>query len=66
VPCIRHLRRLDFAPTEIASVAEELKKEQVAEWIQRAERPVQQDDYTTLREVLLRLLKVDSQHIKAR
>jgi hypothetical protein len=60
------LRRLDFAPTEIASVAEELKKEQVAEWIQRAERPVQQDDYTTLREVLLRLLKVDSQHIKAR
>jgi serine/threonine-protein kinase len=56
----------DEMAAEIASLAEELKKEQVAEWIQRAERLVQQDDYTTAREVLLRLLKVDSQHTKAR
>ncbi len=56
----------DEMAAEIESLVDELKKEQVAEWIQRAERLVQQDDYTTAREVLLRLLKLDSQHLKAR
>jgi hypothetical protein len=56
----------DDMAAEIASLAEELKKEQVAEWIQRAERLVQQDEYITARDVLLRLLKVDTQHTRAR
>lgn len=56
----------DEMAAELVSITDELKKEQVAEWIGRAERLVQQDDYTTAREVLLRLLKVDSQHIRAR
>jgi len=56
----------DEMAAELVSITAELKKEQVAEWIGRAERLVQQDDYATAREVLLRLLKVDSQHIRAR
>lgn len=56
----------DDMAAEVASLADELKKEQVAEWIQRAEQLVQQDQHTAAREVLLRLLKVDSQHTRAR
>ncbi|HWO28334.1 MAG TPA: protein kinase, partial [Candidatus Acidoferrum sp.] len=56
----------DEMATEVASLVDELKREQVAEWYQRAERLVQEDQYTTARDILLRLLKVDSQHTKAR
>ena len=56
----------DEMATEVASLAHELKKEQVAEWIERAERLVQDDQFTTAREVLLQLLKLDSQHTRAR
>jgi serine/threonine-protein kinase len=56
----------DEMAAEISSVAHDLKKDQVAEWIQRAERLVQEQQYTTARDVLLQLLKVDSQHTGAR
>jgi eukaryotic-like serine/threonine-protein kinase len=56
----------DEMAAEIASLTQDLKKEQVAEWIQRAERLVQQEQYTNARDVLLQLLKVDSQHTLAR
>ena len=56
----------DEMAAEILSVAHDLKKDQVAEWIQRAERLVQEQQYTTARDVLLQLLKVDSQHTGAR
>ena len=64
-PADRYSTADDMA-AEVALLADELKKEQVADWIQRAERLVQQDQYTTAREVLLRLLKVDGQHTRAR
>src|ERR1035441_7799319 len=51
---------------EVSSLAHELKTEQVAEWIERAERLVQEEQYSTAREVLLQLLKVESQHTRAR
>lgn len=56
----------DEMAAEIASLTQDLKKEQVAEWIQRAERLVQQEQYTNARDVLLQLLKIDSQHTLAR
>ncbi len=56
----------DEMAAEVSSLAHELKKEQVAEWIDRAERLVQQEQFTTARDVLLQLLKVDSQHTRAR
>ena len=56
----------DEMAAEVSSLAHELKKEQVAEWIDRAERLVQQEQFTTARDVLLQLLKVDSQHARAR
>ena len=56
----------DEMAAEISSVAHDLKKDQVTEWIQRAERLVQEQQYTTARDVLLQLLKVDSQHTGAR
>ncbi len=56
----------DEMAAEVSSLAHELKKEQVAEWIERAERLVHEEQYTTAREVLLQLLKVDSQHTRAR
>jgi eukaryotic-like serine/threonine-protein kinase len=56
----------DEMAAEVSSLAHELKKEQVAEWIDRAERLVQEEQYTTAREVLLQLLKVESQHTRAR
>lgn len=64
-PADRYSTADDMA-AEIASLAEELKKEQVSDWMQRAERLVQQDQYITARDVLLRLLKVDTQHTRAR
>jgi len=56
----------DEMAAEISSVCHDLKKDQVAEWIQRAERLVQEEQFTTARDVLLQLLKVDSQHTGAR
>jgi eukaryotic-like serine/threonine-protein kinase len=56
----------DEMAAEVSSVAHELKKEQVAEWIERAERLVKDEQYTTAREVLLQLLKLDSQYTRAR
>jgi hypothetical protein len=56
----------DEMAAEVSSIAHELKKEQVAEWIDRAERLVQEEQFTTAREILLQLLKVDSQHTRAR
>ena len=56
----------DEMAAEISSVAQDLRKEQVAEWIQGAERLVQREDYTAARDVLLQVLKVDSQHTGAR
>ena len=56
----------DEMASEISSVVDELKKERVAEWFQQAERLVQEEQYTSAREVLLQLLKVDSQHTGAR
>jgi serine/threonine-protein kinase len=56
----------DEMAAELSSVAHEVKKEQVAEWIERAERMVQEEQFTTAREILLQLLKVDSQHTRAR
>jgi tRNA A-37 threonylcarbamoyl transferase component Bud32 len=56
----------DEMATEVSSLAHELKKEQVAEWIERAERLAQEEQFTTAREVLLQLLKIDSQHTRAR
>ncbi len=56
----------DEMAAEVSSLAHELKKEQVAEWIERAERLVHEEQYTTAREVLLQLLKVESQHTRAR
>jgi eukaryotic-like serine/threonine-protein kinase len=56
----------DEMAAEIASLTQDLKKEQVAEWIHRAEVLVQQEQYTSARDVLLQLLKVDSQHTVAR
>ena len=56
----------DEMAAEIASIAQELNKEQVAEWIQRAERLVQTEDFTAARDVLLQVLKVESQHSAAK
>jgi len=51
---------------ELASVEQELRKEQVAEWIQKAERLVQEEQFTSARDVLLQVLKVEHQHATAR
>jgi eukaryotic-like serine/threonine-protein kinase len=56
----------DEMAAEIASVAQELSKEQVAEWIGRAGRLIETGDFTAAREVLLQVLKVESQHSGAR
>jgi len=56
----------DEMANELGSVVQDLKREQVSEWIQRAEQLVKEEQYTTARDVLLRLLKVDSQHTGAR
>jgi eukaryotic-like serine/threonine-protein kinase len=51
---------------ELASVEQELRKGQVAEWIQKAERLVQEEEFTSARDVLLQVLKVEHQHTTAR
>lgn len=51
---------------ETSSVAHELQKGQVAEWIQRAQQLVREENYTEARDVLLEVLKVESQHTAAR
>ena len=56
----------DEMAAEIASIEQELRKEQVAEWIQKAERLVQQEEFTSARDVLLQVLKVEHQHTTAR
>ncbi|HVN22289.1 MAG TPA: protein kinase [Dongiaceae bacterium] len=56
----------DEMAAEIASVEQDLRKEQVAEWIQKAERLVKEEEFTSARDVLLQVLKVDSQHTTAR
>lgn len=56
----------DEMAADIGSIEQELRKEQVAEWIQKAERLVQKEEFTTARDVLLEVLKVDSQHTTAR
>jgi len=56
----------DEMAADIGSVERELRKEQVSEWIQKAERLVQKEEFTTARDVLLEVLKVDSQHTTAR
>ena len=56
----------DEMAAEIASVAQELSQEQVAEWIERARRLIATEDFTAAREVLLQVLKVESQHSGAR
>ena len=56
----------DEMAADIGSIEQELRKEQVSEWIQKAERLVQKEEFTTARDVLLEVLKVDSQHTTAR
>jgi serine/threonine-protein kinase len=56
----------DEMAADIGSIEQELRKEQVAEWIEKAERLVQKEEFTTARDVLLEVLKVDSQHTAAR
>jgi len=51
---------------EVHSVAEALKKTQVVEIFQQAERLVAGQEYTQARELLLQLVKLDSQHVGAR
>jgi serine/threonine-protein kinase len=51
---------------EIGAVEQELRKEQVTEWIQRAEKFVQVEEFTSARDILLQVLKVDHQHTTAR
>jgi tetratricopeptide (TPR) repeat protein len=56
----------DEMASDISSVVDELKKERVAEWFQQAEGLVREEQYLPAREVLLQLLKVESQHTGAR
>jgi len=56
----------DEMAAEIGSVEQELRKEQVTEWIQKAERLLQEEQFTTARDVLLQVLKVENQHTTAR
>ena len=56
----------DEMAADLASCAQELKKEQVAEWMQRAARLVQDEEFNAARDVLLQVLKADSQHPQAR
>jgi serine/threonine-protein kinase len=56
----------DEMAAEIGSVEQELRKEQVTEWIQKAGRLVQEEEFTSARDILLQVLKVDNQQITAR
>lgn len=52
--------------SEISGVSDQLKKEQVVEMFGQAERLVGDGDYPRAREVLLRVAKLDAQHVGAR
>lgn len=56
----------DDMASDIASVTHQLKKEQVAEMFGEAEKLVGEDEFTKAREVLLRVAKIDAQHVGAR
>jgi eukaryotic-like serine/threonine-protein kinase len=56
----------DEMAADLGSIERDLRKEQVAEWIEKAERLVEKEEFTTARDVLLEVLKVDSQHTTAR
>lgn len=56
----------DEMAADIGSIERDLRKGQVAEWIEKAERLVQKEEFTTARDLLLEVLKVDSQHTTAR
>lgn len=56
----------DEMAADIGSIERDLRKEQVAEWVEKAQRLVQKEEFTTARDVLLEVLKVDSQHTTAR
>jgi len=56
----------DEMAADIESIERDLRKEQVADWIEKAEKLVQKEEFTTARDVLLEVLKVDSQHTTAR
>jgi tetratricopeptide (TPR) repeat protein len=56
----------DEMAAEVHSVAEALKKTQVVEIFQQAERLVEAQRYTQAREMLLQLVKLDGQHTGAR
>ncbi|HET9409536.1 MAG TPA: protein kinase [Candidatus Sulfotelmatobacter sp.] len=56
----------DDMAADLAVLVEELKKEQVGQWMVEAKHLVQAEDYTKARELLLRLMKLDSQHTAAR
>lgn len=56
----------DEMASEIANVAHQLRKEQVLEMFAQAENLVQEEEYTRARETLLRLAKLDAQHVGAR
>ena len=52
--------------SEISNLTEQLKKDQVVEMFQQAERLVENEDYVKARELLLKLAKLDSKHVGAR
>lgn len=56
----------DEMASDIASVTHLLKKEQVAEMFGEAEKLVGEEEFTKAREVLLRVAKLDAQHVGAR
>jgi eukaryotic-like serine/threonine-protein kinase len=56
----------DEMASDIASVTHQLKKEQVAEMFGEAEKLAGEEEFTKAREVLLRVAKLDAQHVGAR
>jgi serine/threonine-protein kinase len=56
----------DEMGADVAAVAEGLKKEQAAEIFEQAQQLVRHEDFTKAREVLLKVAKLDSQHLGAR
>jgi len=56
----------DEMASDIASVTHQLKKEQVAEMFGEAEKLAGEEEFTKAREFLLRVAKLDAQHVGAR
>ena len=56
----------DEMGADVSAVAEGLKKEQAAEIFEQAQQLVRLEDFTKAREVLLKVAKLDSQHLGAR